>query len=183
MASAKTTTYPELRSLLRSKKYAPIYLLHGEEGFFIDQLADEFESIIPETDKDFNLYTLYGPETNIDTVMDICRRYPMMSDYQIVLLKEAQALPAAQIDKLNTYLSAPTLTTILVICGRGAKVKSSKFPTKVLEAGGIVFEAVKLRDRSLTEAIRNVISEKGLHIEEKGLTMLSDYVGSDLSRL
>lgn len=183
MAAAKTTTYPELRSLLKSKKYAPVYLLHGEEGFFVDRLAEEFESIIPEADRDFNLYTLYAPETSVDTTIDTCRRYPMMADYQVVLLKEAQAWPAAQLDKLNTYLETPTPTTILVICGRGAKVKSTKFPAKVSENGGIVFEAAKLRDRSLTDAIRSVISDKGLHIEEKGLAMISDYVGSDLSRL
>ncbi len=183
MATAKTVTYAELRASLSRKNYAPAYLIHGEEGFFIDRLVEEFEAIVPEADHDFNLYTLYGPETDIDTVIDTCRRYPMMSDYQVVILKEAQSVPAAQLDKLIGYLSNPTSTTVLVICGRGAKVKSKELPSKIVAAGGCVFEAVKLRDRALTDAIRHVITEKGLHVEEKGLSMLSDYVGADLSRL
>ena len=133
----------------------------AREGFFIDRLVEEFEAIVPEADHDFNLYTLYGPETDIDTVIDACRRYPMMSDYQVVILKEAQSVPAAQLDKLSGYLSNPTSTTVLVICGRGAKVKSKELPSKIVAAGGCVFEAVKLRDRALTDAIRHVITEKG----------------------
>lgn len=183
MAAAKTVTYAELMAMLGTRKYAPAYLLHGEEGFFIDRLVEEFENIVPEADRDFNLYTLYGPETDTDTVIDACRRYPMMSDRQVVILKEAQSMPAAQLDKLAGYLSSPTPTTILVVCGRGAKVKSKELASKITSAGGVVFDAVKLRDRALIDAIRHVITNKGLHVEEKGLSMLSDYVGSDLSRL
>lgn len=183
MAAPKPATYSELRAHLSRKNYAPAYLLHGEEGYFIDQLAETFEAIVPEADRDFNLYMLYGPETDANTVMDVCRRYPMMADRQVVILKEAQSMTATELDKLCAYLAAPSPTTLLVICGRGAKVKAKELPGKVVEAGGMVFDAVKLRDRALTEAIRSVITEKGLHVEEKGLSMLSDYVGADLSRL
>jgi DNA polymerase-3 subunit delta len=183
MATAKTSTYAELKAQLNSKKYAPAYLIHGEEGFFIDRLVEEFEAIVPEADRDFNLYELYGAETDANTVIDVCRRYPMMADHQVVILKEAQNMSATDMAPFISYLTAPTTTTVLVICGRGTKIKSKDLPAKILEAGGLVYEAVKLRDRALTDAIRHVITEKGLNVDEKGLSMLSDYVGADLSRL
>ena len=129
----RTISFAELRTQLKAKKYAPIYILHGEEGYYIDALLEEFINIVPESDRDFNLYTFYAPETNMDTVMDACRRYPMMSDYQVVVLKEAQAITSTALDRLHLYAQQPTPTTILVVSGRGAKLKSKEFvsPTEV----------------------------------------------------
>ena len=135
----RTISFAELRTQLKAKKYAPIYILHGEEGYYIDALLEEFINIVPESDRDFNLYTFYAPETNMDTVMDACRRYPMMSDYQVVVLKEAH--------------------------------------------GGVMSESNKLRDRDAVAVISGFIKEKGLNIEQKGLSMLCDYVGTDISRI
>ena len=179
----RTISFAELRTQLKAKKYAPIYILHGEEGYYIDALLEEFINIVPESDRDFNLYTFYAPETNMDTVMDACRRYPMMSDYQVVVLKEAQAITSTALDRLHLYAQQPTPTTILVVSGRGAKLKSKEFVSQLLAHGGVMFESNKLRDRDAVAVISGFIKEKGLNIEQKGLSMLCDYVGTDISRI
>ena len=83
-SNAPSLTYPQLRRDLQAGKIAPVYLLHGEEGYFIDELVKEFERLVPEDSRDFNLYVLYAPETGVDTPMDICRRYPIMSDLSLI---------------------------------------------------------------------------------------------------
>mgnify|MGYP003311007383 CR=1 FL=1 len=88
MAAAPSVTFESLKSQLAKRQYAPIYLLHGEEGYYIDALVKIFEQILPPEERDFNMYTMYAPEVSPDTVMDACRRYPMMSEYQVVILKE-----------------------------------------------------------------------------------------------
>lgn len=184
MAKAlKPVTFDELKSQLKSRHFAPIYILHGEEGYYIDELLKEFTDIIPEADRDFNLYTFYGPEVEMDTVMDACRRYPMMSDYQVVILKEAQVLSQSEIDRLHLYAQQPTPTTILVVSGRGAKLKAKEFMAQAMTHGGVLFESNKLKEGSANIIISGFIKEKGLNIEPKGLSMLCDYVGTDLSRI
>ena len=95
MATPKTVNFTDLaRSVARGTDLAPVYLLHGEEGFYIDRLIKLFENLVPEADRDFNLYTLYGPETTMATVHEVCRRFPMMADRQVVVLKELQSVNA-----------------------------------------------------------------------------------------
>ena len=184
MATApKTTSFSELRTLLKSKRFSPIYILHGEEGYYIDELLKDFTELIPEADRDFNLYTFYAPEVDMDTVMDACRRYPMMSDFQVVILKEAQAVNQSTLDRLHLYAQQPTPSTILVVCGRGAKIKSKEFIAQAMTHGGTMFESNKLKEGSANGIISNFIKEKGLNIEPKGLSMICDYVGTDLSRI
>ena len=123
MASA-TPTFSELRRQLAARaSLSPVYLLHGEEGYYIDELVKDFENLIPEEERDFNLYTLYGPESGVETVMDVCHRYPMMAERQVVILKEAQAVRTDILNKLHSYVSRPNPTTILVISCRGAQAK------------------------------------------------------------
>ena len=168
---------------LKKRQYAPIYILHGEEGFFIDELVKDFESIVAPEERDFNLYTLYGPQVEIGTVMDVCRRYPMMADYQVVILKEAQAMRADELNQLQHYAAHLSDTTILVICCRGVAIKAKEFVAATLAAKGVVFESKKLNDARTASVISRFIKDRGLNIEPKGLAMLRDYVGADLSRL
>ncbi len=184
MAQASSAvTFEGLKSQLASRKYAPVYLLHGEEGYYIDELLSMFENIIPEADRYFNLYTFYAPETGPDTIMDACRRYPMMSDYQVVIVKEAQAIRADQLNRFHLYASQPTMSTILVISCRGAQAKAKDLIKQINTHGGVVFESQKVTDRNAGPIISGFIKQKGLNIETKGLAMLRDYVGTDLSRL
>ncbi len=180
---AEAITFNSLKNDIACRQLVPVYLLHGEEGYYIDALLKEFEELMPVEERDFNMYTLYAPQTDADTVMDTCRRYPMMADFQLVILKEAQSVGANFLNALKKYVEAPSPTTILVIACRGAKAKSKDLTTAVKTGGGVIFESVKLNDRSIGAAIRDFIKEKGLNIEPKALAMLQDYVGNDLSRL
>ncbi|MDE5650189.1 MAG: DNA polymerase III subunit delta, partial [Duncaniella sp.] len=152
------------------------------EGYYIDELVKDFEEIIPEEERDFNLYTLYAPESGVETVMDICRQYPMMSEYQVVIVKEAQAIRADSLNKLHNYVSQPVPTTILVIVCRGAQAKGKELLAAV-KKNGVIFESKKLNERNILPAISDLIREKKLNVEDKALSMLRDYIGTDLSRL
>ncbi len=175
--------YDELIRQINAGNLAPIYLLHGEEGYFIDELLKRFESLIPEGDRDFNLYTFYAPETNMDTIIDACRRYPMMSDYQVVIVKEAQAVTAAQLNRLHLYAKQPSSTTVLVVACRGEKCKAKDLIKEMATCRGEIFESSPLKDTAVGPAISKYIKDKGLNIDAKGLVMLRDFVGSDLSRI
>ena len=177
-----TPTFPALRAQLKKRNFLPVYLLHGEEGYYIDELVKDFEEIIPEDERDFNLYTLYAPESGVETVMDVCRQYPMMSEYQVVIVKEAQAIRADSLNKLHNYVSQPTPTTILVIVCRGAQAKGKELLAAV-KKNGVIFESKKLSDRNILPVISDLIREKKLNVEDKALSMLRDYIGTDLSRL
>lgn len=175
--------YDELVRQINAGNLAPIYLLHGEEGYFIDELLKRFEAVIPEGDRDFNLYTLYAPETSSDTIMDACRRYPMMSSRQMVIVKEAQAVTAAQLNRLHLYAKQPSATTVLVIACRGEKCNAKELMKGIANCRGEIFESVPLKDNAVGPAIGKYIKDKGLNIDSKGLVMLRDFVGSDLSRI
>lgn len=175
--------YDELIRQINAGNLAPIYLLHGEEGYFIDELLKRFEAVIPEGDRDFNLYTFYAPETSSDTIMDACRRYPMMSSRQMVIVKEAQAVTAAQLNRLHLYAKQPSATTVLVIACRGEKCGAKELMKGIANCHGEIFESVPLKDNAVGPTIGKYIKGKGLNIDSKGLVMLRDFVGSDLSRI
>ena len=185
MANANNVTsdFDAVVMQLNARNFAPVYLLHGEEGYYIDELIKRFEELIPEMDRDFNLYTFYAPEHEPDTIIDACRRYPMMSDYQVVIVKEAQAVPVANLNRLGSYVEKPTPSTILVIASRGEKCKSKELVKQVTANKGMVFESNQLKENAIGATISKYIKAKGLNIEAKGLVMLRDFVGSDLSRI
>ncbi|MCC8070375.1 MAG: DNA polymerase III subunit delta [Bacteroidales bacterium] len=176
-------TFPGLKASLKAGQYAPVYLLHGEEGYYIDQLVEIFEQIPPEDLRAFNLYQLYAHETTPERVMDACRSFPMMGERQVVILKEAQSARADYLKKLAPYAANPSPTAILVICSRGAAVKSKELLDAIKKGKGIVFESKKLTERTIDPVIMEIVGEHGLKIEAKGLSMLRDFIGTDLSRL
>ena len=132
-------TFEGIKKAIKARNFAPVFLLHGEEGYFTDALASEFETILSEDEKAFNQYILYAPETEPAQIIDICRRIPVMSEYQVVIVKEAQNARADKLAKLIPYLSAPTATTILVICCRGAQAKGKDLTGAIKKGGGVVF--------------------------------------------
>lgn len=180
---ADAVTYTALRNALARKQYSNVYFIHGEEGYYIDELAGLFETILPESERDFNQYTLYAPQTDAATVAEACQRYPMMTERQVVIVKEAQAVPVAWFNKLLPYLESPIATTLLVIIARGASVKSATLTKSLAKGRAVVFESKRLAPAAVTNTIREFIKERGLTIDDKALAMLQDYVGSDLSRI
>ncbi len=182
MATA-APTFASLTSEIKARKFAPVYLLHGEEGFFIDRLISQFEKILTPDEREFNQYVLYAPQTEMLQAIDICRRYPMMSDYQVVIIKECQSARADQLTKLAKYVAAPSPQTILVISFRGQKAKGKELLDAVKKSGAVVFESKKIYDSQIGPYISKLIADRGLTVDGKALEMLKEYVGTDLSRL
>lgn len=180
---AASVTFDTLRRDIRAGKLANVYLLHGEEGYFIDELLKDFSEILPEADREFNTYTLYAPQVEPQQIIDACRSFPMMSDRQVVILKEAQAVAARDLNKLTSYLENPSPTTLFVIAGRGATVKSTEIVKAVKKGGGVVYEAQKLKTNAIPGLVQTIAKNFGLNIELKSINMLADYIGTDASRL
>ena len=187
MATPKTgtsseITFSQLKKLITERRLAPLYLLHGEEGYYIDELVKVFEELLPEEERDFNLYTIYGPETGVETIMDVCQRLPMMAEAQVVIVKDAQAIRADALNKLHFYAERPNPSTILVIACRGDKAKGKDL-IAAIKKNGIVFESKKVTERNLLPVISDLIRDKNMTVAPKALSMLRDYIGTDLSRL
>lgn len=183
MAPAPAITFASIKQSLAKKQFAPVYLLHGEEAYYIDELARLFEQILPESERDFNLHILYAPETTADAVADTCTRFPMMSEHQVVIVKEAQNNKANVLNKLAYYAAAPSSTTILAICCRGEAVKAAALTAAIKKSGGVIFESPKVQERNLPGMISGMVKESGLNIEEKGVAMLAQYIGANLAKL
>lgn len=187
MAASKTgtsseITFSQLKKLIAERKLAPLYLLHGEEGYYIDEIVKEFEELLPEEERDFNLYTIYGPETGVESIMDVCQRLPMMAERQVVIVKEAQAIRADALNKLHFYAERPNPSTVLVIACRGDKAKGKDL-IAAIKKNGIVFESKKVTERNLLPVISDLIKDKKMSVDPKALSMLRDYIGTDISRL
>lgn len=161
----------------------PIYFLMGEEPYYIDKLAEYFEqNILQEHERDFNQTVLYGRDVTIDDIVGNAKRYPMMADRQVVIVKEAQEL-SRTIDKLEAYAENPQETTVLVICYKYKTLDKRKKVTKVLEKNGLVFESKKLYENQVADWLKRVLAGKKLTIEPKAAAMFVDFLGTDLSRI
>lgn len=183
--AAETVTYSSLRRLIESRQFAPVYLLHGDEGYYIDELVKAFEEVIPEEDRAFDRTILYALENSPSRVIDFCRRCPMMGDRVVVIVKEAQVAGCGGnwLNALAPYAAAPSPSTVLVICSRGAEAKCKALTDAMKKGGGVVYESKKLNERSILPTIAEVVAERGLRIEPKAQEMLRDFVGTDLSRI
>lgn len=176
-------TFEGIKKAIKARNFAPVFLLHGEEGYFTDALAAEFETILSDDEKAFNQYILYAPETEPAQVIDICRRIPVMSEYQVVILKEAQAIRADKLARFAPYIADPTPSTILAICCRGAAAKGKELTAALKKGGGVAFESKKIADYNIPAYVGAYIRSKGLSADQKPLEMLRDFIGNDLSKL
>lgn len=171
---------------LMSGHFAPVYFLHGEEGFYADRLSEMFEQILPEEERAFNLFTIYAPEKDPDDVMDIARRYPLMSSRIVIIVKETQSVRGGAgkwINKLAPYASNPTPTTILVVVARGVKVACKDFTDAIRKGNGVVLESARIKDFQTADTIKSIISGLGLKYEPAAVDLLSENIGADLGKL
>lgn len=179
---AKETTYEEIARNLKNKIYAPVYFLMGEEDYYIDRIADYIlEHVLTETEKEFNQTVLYGSDTDISTVINAAKRYPMMSKYQVLVVKEAQNLK--NLEELSYYLKKPMPSTILVICYKHGSLDKRKKLTVELDKAGVLFESKKLKDAQLPGFITSYLKRKQVEIEPKASEMMAEFVGTDLNRM
>lgn len=161
----------------------PIYFLMGEEPYYIDKLSDYIEeNILQEHERDFNQTVLYGRDVTIEDIVGNAKRFPMMADRQVVIVKEAQEL-SRTIEKLDAYAENPQPTTVLVICYKYKTLDKRKKVTKTLEKAGVVFESKKLYENQVGTWLTRVLQGKKLSIEPKASAMFVDFLGTDLSRI
>ena len=168
---------------INEKKIKPIYFLMGEEPYYIDKLSDYIEeNVLTEEEKGFNQTVLYGRDATVEDIISTCKRYPMMSDYQVVIVKEAQDL-IKTIENLESYAQNPTPSTILVICYKYKTLDKRKKLAKTVAQKGLLFESKKLYDTALPQWLKRVLAGKKLDIEPKASSMLIDFLGNDLSKI
>ena len=162
--------------------YKPVYWLEGEEEYFIDKVMKYAESsILNESETGFNLSVFYGKDADWASVINACRRYPMFSEKQVVLLKEAQQM--RDIDKLEAYIENPLTSTIFVVSYKEKKVDGRTRLAKLLKERGVVLTTKKLYDNQLPEWTEELVESKELTISQKALMLLVDHIGNDLSRI
>jgi len=174
--------FKQIISELKKKSYAPIYFLYGEEGFFIDQISDFIEdNVLDESEKAFNQVVLYGRDSTVDQIVETAKRYPMMSEYQVVIVKEAQSLP--QIEELVNYIKNPSPSTILVIAHKYKKPDGRKPFFKEAKKTAILFESKKIYENQVPEWITNYSKSIGITINPKSTILLTEYLGNDLQKI
>ena len=174
--------FERLQQQIAARKFSPIYLLMGEESYFIDRLQELLaESILDEAERAFNQITVYGKDSDAGQVVNLCRQLPMMGSYQVVILKEAQQL--RQIEKLSYYTQNPQPTTILVICHKEKNADRRSAFYKGCAANGTVFESVVPRDYEIGDWLERFIGARGLKIDRKALSMLTDHLGTSISKI
>ncbi len=161
----------------------PIYFLMGEEPYYIDKLADFIEqNVLTEEEKGFNQTVLYGRDVSMEDIISTCKRYPMMADRQVVIVKEAQDLTKT-IDKLESYAENPMPSTVLVFCYKYKTLDKRKKVTKFIAKKGLVYESKKLYENQVGEWIKRVLQGKSFTIEPKANAMLVEFLGTDLSKI
>lgn len=179
----QTTTYESILSDLSEGKFAPLYILMGEESYFIDKITDFIaQNALREEERDFNQTVCFGSDVSAAAVADMARRYPMMAERQVVIVKEAQNIK--QWDQLEQYFEKPQPTTVLVIAYKNGTIDGrKKILTKAQNAGAVIFESKKLYERDLPVFIVDYLKRHQATIDQKSCLMIAEHIGSDLSRL
>ncbi|GAB3338245.1 DNA polymerase III subunit delta [Larkinella ripae] len=182
-----TPAVDQLLKDIRKKNFAPVYLLHGDESFFVEMIADELEkTVVPEHEKGFNQFVVFGKDAQVGAVMNMARRYPFMADRQLVLVKEAQQLGGlgekANQSLLEDYAKAPLPSTVLVLCHTGP-FDERKALAKAIGQKGVLLNSKKLYDNKVPDWIGEYCRQQQVKISLKAIQMLFDYIGNDLKRL
>lgn len=184
MAERKTSaTYESIMRDLKAKKYVPVYVLMGDESYYVDKISDYIaDNVLDPDDRDFNQTIVFGADTTAAQVVDLAKAYPVMpSQYRVVIVKEAQALKS--LDALERYFEKPLRSTVLVICYKNGTIDRRKKVIGKAEAVGVVFESKKKRDYELPAFIEKYLKDNHTAIDPKSCAMIAEHIGADLSRL
>jgi DNA polymerase-3 subunit delta len=167
---------------IQQKKYAPVYFLMGDEPYYIDMISDFIaNNVLLESEKAFNQMILYGKDVDSVAITDSARRFPMMSQYQVIIVREAQNI--RDIDNLIHYVSKPLKSTILVINYKNKKLDKRKKLFKEIEKNGLLYESNRLYDDKIPDWISKHLRAKGYGIEPTAALLLTEYLGSDLGKI
>lgn len=174
--------FEDLKKQIAKRQFAPIYLLMGEESYFIDALCEQLAAtILNPAEQAFNQITVYGKDSDAGQVVNLCRQMPMMGSHEVIIVKEAQQL--RQIEKLSHYTSKPQSSTILIVCHKEKSVDKRSAFYKQCNSAGVVFESVRPRDYEIGPWLTQFIASKGLRISPKALQMLTDHLGCDIAKI
>lgn len=182
MAQA-AVTYESVMHDLKARDFKPIYYLMGDESYYIDKISDWIaENVLQPEEKDFNQTVLFGSDVNASQIVDAAKRYPMMSEYQVIIVKEAQNVK--NVEPIEKYLKTPMSSTILVMCHKNGTIDGRKREyVKAIQQAGVLFESKKLRERDLPSFIEQYLKGREASIDPKSTQMIADAIGADLSRL
>lgn len=168
---------------IKNGQIKPIYFLMGEEAYYIDKIADYIEqNVLTEDEKGFNQTVLYGRDVTIEDIISTAKRFPMMAERQVVIVKEAQDL-LRTIEQIERYTDDPVPTTVLVFCYKYKTIDKRKKFTKNIEKMGVLFESKKLYENQVGDWITRLLKSKGYGIEPKATAMLVEFLGTDLSKI
>jgi DNA polymerase-3 subunit delta len=179
-------TYTEILNQIDKKILYPIYFLHGEEPYFIDVVSDYIEEhALDVSERDFNQTVVYGKDVKPDELFALAKGFPMMANYQVIIVREAQDIRPQDefIKQLTEYLEKPVRSTILVFCNKYKKLDSRKKAAKLIQTLGVLFESPKIWDNQIPAWAKTFVKENGYRIGDKATLMMAEYVGSNLSRL
>ena len=179
-----SVTDKQLKDNIKAGKYAPVYLITGEENYYIDDISDFFEdNVVEESLRDFDQNVLYGRDVDMATVISYAKQFPMMSPVKLVLVKEAQNIPTPEWDLVADYLEHPLPQTVLVFCYRHKKLDKRSAGYKAIAKTGCIYEHAKLRDYQLPDWIGTFVNQKGHTITQKGSVLIAESLGNDLSKI
>ncbi len=172
---------------IKQKKIQPLYFIHGEESYYIEKLANELERVVvPEAEKSFNQFVLFGKDIEIGSILNSARRFSFMADRQLVLVKEAQQIAGLDNKEKNAMLEAfalkPLASTVLVICHQG-NFDARKSILKSFEKGGVIVQCKKLYDNKIPDWIGDYVRTQGIKVSPKAIQMLAENIGNDLKRI
>jgi len=173
--------YQEVIRDIKAKNLKPIYLLHGAESYFIDEIIQAAEQILTTDEKAFNQTVVYGKDTDVIELINMCKRFPMMASYQVIIVKEAQYLK--KIEELKHYAKNPVPTTILLLSHKEKTVDKRKTFVKDIAKVGLVFESKPLYDNEVPLVIKKLVEEKEKQIDLKSTYLLQEFIGNDLTKL
>jgi DNA polymerase-3 subunit delta len=183
MAAEKNSiSFENLMNDLKNQIYHPVYLLYGEESYFIDAISDFIEqNVLSDLEKEFNQTIVYGKDSDVFTLMGYARRFPMMANYQVLIVKEAQDLN--DFEEWLAYLENPLSSTILVLCYKYGKIDRRKLFYKAAEKAGVAFESPRLYDNKIPEWINDYLRQRKYSISPKASAMLTEFLGTDLGKI
>lgn len=186
--SAGSITYKALMAEIKKKDFKPVYLLQGEEPWFIDRLEEALEEhALEEHERDFNLTVMYGRDSSFEDIINAAKRFPMMAERQLIIVREAQDLEdwkrEEKRDRFEAYFKQPQTTTVLVLAHKYKALASNMKVSKAIAEVGLVFHSKVLNDQELTRWIADTASTMGCKLPEDVVRLLSEYLGSDLDKV
>lgn len=173
----------QIVNAIRKGDIRPIYFLFGEEAYFIDKISDFIgDTVLTEEEKGFNQMVFYGKDVSIEDIVGNAKRYPMMAERQVVIVKEAQHLTRT-IDQLCSYAENPQQTTVLVICYKYKKLDKRKKLYKIIQKNGVIFESKKLYENQVSDWLRKKLAQDGYTISHKAALLLVEFLGTNLGKI